>query len=112
LLTRALSLWRGSPLAEFRHEPFAGPAARRLVDLRLDALEQRIEADLELNRHDRVVAELETLVSEEPLRERPRRQLMLALYRCGRQAEALARYREGRRLVVDELGIEPSTALQ
>src|ERR671936_481705 len=112
LFRRALSLWRGAPLAEFRREPFASPAARRLADLRLDALEQRIEADLQLRRHERVVGELEELVASEPLRERPRRQLMLALYRSGRQAEALAHYREGRRLIVEELGIEPGPALR
>ena len=112
LLAEALSLWRGPALAEFRTEPFARPAARRLAELRLAALEQRIDAELELGRHDRLVAELEALAAEEPLRERPRRQLMLALYRSGRHADALARYREGRRLLVDELGIEPSPALQ
>ena len=112
LLRQALSLWRSAALAEFRQEPFAGPAARRLCELRLSALEQRIEADLELGRHEAVVGELEALVEQEPLREVPRRQLMLALYRCGRQADALARYREDRRALVEELGIEPSPALQ
>jgi DNA-binding SARP family transcriptional activator len=112
LLADALSLWRGAPLAEFRDEPFAAAAARRLDDLRISALEQRLEADLELGRHDRVVPELEGLVAQEPLRERPRRQLMVALYRSGRQAEALACYRDGRRRIVDELGVEPSSALQ
>ncbi len=112
LLAAALALWRGSPLAEFREEPFAVAAARRLADLCLAALEERIEAQLELGEHARVVAELESLVAAEPLRERPLRQLMLALYRCGRQAEALARYRAGRRKLIDELGIEPGPALQ
>ena len=112
LLAEALSLWRGAPLAEFGAEPFAATAARRLSDLRVSALEQRIEADLALGRHERVVAELEALVAQEPLREQPRRQLMLALYRSGRQAEALACYREGRRRGVAELGLEPSGALQ
>src|SRR5207247_9050775 len=78
----------------------------------VSALEQRIEAELELGEHARLVAELEALAELEPLREWPRRQLMLALYRCGRQAEALARYRDGRRRLVDELGIEPSPRLQ
>jgi hypothetical protein len=78
----------------------------------LRAVEQRIEAQLELGRHALLLGELEALVEQEPLREWPRRQLMLALYRCGRQAEALARYREGRSLLVDELGIEPSPKLQ
>ena len=108
LLSEALSLWRGQPLAEFREEPFARAAARRLAELRLGALEQRIEAELELGEHARLVSELEELVEEEPLREWPRRQLMLALYRSGRQAEALERYRSGRKLLVAELGIEPS----
>jgi DNA-binding SARP family transcriptional activator len=112
LLSDALSLWRGAPLAEFPGEPFAAAAARRLDDLRISVLEQRIEADLALGRHERVVAELETLVAQEPLREQPRRQLMLALYRSGRQAEALACYRDGRRLSVADLGLEPSEALQ
>jgi len=112
LLDEALSLWRGAPLAEFRDEPFALAAARRLEELRLRALEQRIEAQLELGEHARLVGELEALVEQEPLREWPRRQLMLALYRSGRQAEALERYREGRRLLVHELGIEPSPRLQ
>jgi DNA-binding SARP family transcriptional activator len=112
LLDRALALWRGSPLAEFRGAPFARPAARRLGELRLAALEQKLEAELELGRHERAVAKLDALVEEEPLRERPRRLLMLALYRAGRQADALASYRDGRRLLVHELGIEPSAALQ
>ena len=112
LLANALSLWRGDPLAEFPVEPFAATAARRLEDLRISALEQRIDADLALGRHEQVVAELETLVAQEPLREQPRRQLMLALYRSGRQAEALACYRDARRRGVAELGLEPSEALQ
>jgi DNA-binding SARP family transcriptional activator len=112
LLDRALALWRGSPLAEFRNEPFAAAAARRLGELRLAALEQKLETELELGRHERAIGALSALVEEEPLRERPRRLLMLALYRGGRHAEALARYREGRRLLVQELGIEPSVGLQ
>jgi DNA-binding SARP family transcriptional activator len=112
LLRRALALWRGEPLAEFREEPFARAAARRLGELRLAALERKLEAELELGRHERALPELAALVEEEPLRERPRRLLMLALYRSGRQAEALERYRDGRRLLVGELGIEPSAELQ
>jgi len=112
LLADALALWRGPGLAEFRREPFSRPAARRLAELRLGALERRIEAELELGRHERLVAELEALVEAEPLREQLRRQLMLALYRSGRQAEALASYRAGRRLLVGELGIEPGPELQ
>ena len=112
LLERALALWRGEPLAEFRDEPFARAAARRLGELRLAALERKLEVELELGRHERALPELDALVEEEPLRERPRRLLMLALYRSGRQADALARYREGRRLLVGELGIEPGAELQ
>jgi DNA-binding SARP family transcriptional activator len=112
LLAEALALWRGPALADFRAEPFAVPAARRLNDLRLSALEERIEADLELGRHDRVTSDLEALVAEEPLREGPRRQLMLALYRSGRRADALACYVDARRRLVDELGLEPGVALR
>lgn len=112
LLEQALALWRGPALGEFRAVPFAIPAGRRLAELRLTAVEDRIDADLELGRHDRVIAELDGLVAEEPLRERPRRQLMIALYRSGRYAEALASYREARRLMIDDLGIEPGPALQ
>jgi len=112
LLRAALALWRGPALAEFRNEPFATGAARRLAELRLGALERRISAELELGEHGRLVGELEPLVAEEPLRESMRGLLMLALYRSGRQAEALERYREGRRILVEELGIEPGPALQ
>jgi DNA-binding SARP family transcriptional activator len=112
LYRQALALWRGPALTEFRNEPFARAAAQRLAELRLAALEQRVDAELELGRHEDLVAELEALVAEEPLRERLRGQLMTALYRSGRQAEALARYREGRRLLVEQLGIEPGPALQ
>ena len=112
LLREALELWRGRALEEFDDEPFAEAAARRLAELRLHALEERIDAQLELGEHARLVPELEALAAQEPLRERPRAQLMLALYRSGRQAEALERYRSGRQLLVDELGIEPGPALQ
>lgn len=108
----ALSLWRGAALADLASEPFAQAEILRLDDLRLAALELRIEADLALGRHVELVGELEVLVGEHPLREQPRAQLMLALYRSGRQAEALDVYRETRRLLVDELGIEPGLALQ
>jgi DNA-binding SARP family transcriptional activator len=111
-LAAALALWRGPALAEFGDEPFAVAAARRLEELRLHALESRIDAQLELGEEERAIPELEALVAAEPLRERPLRQLMLALYRTGRQADALARYREGRRRIVEELGIEPGPALQ
>jgi DNA-binding SARP family transcriptional activator len=112
LLREALDLWRGEPLADFRREPFAQAAAARLADLRLDALGHRIEAELELGCHDQLTGELATLVEEEPLRERLRGQLMVALYRSGRQGDALAAYREGRRVMVEELGIEPGRELQ
>ena len=112
LLREALGLWRGEPLAEFRREPFATAAGVRIAELRLAALERRIDAELELGEHERLVPELRALVAEEPLREPFRRQLMLALYRSGRQADALAVYRDTRRTLVDELGIEPSHELQ
>jgi DNA-binding SARP family transcriptional activator/DNA-binding beta-propeller fold protein YncE len=112
LLRDGLALWRGPPLADFAYEPFAQAEIARLEEMRLTAVEQRIEADLALGRHADVVGELEALVAAHPLREGLRRQLMVALYRCGRQAEALDAYRDGRRLLVDELGIEPSTALR
>ena len=96
-LRQGLALWRGPPLADFTYEPFAQQEIARLDELRLVALEQRIDADLALGRHAQVVGELEALVREHPLRERIRGQLMLALYRCGRQAEALEAYRDGRR---------------
>jgi DNA-binding SARP family transcriptional activator len=112
LLREALGLWRGPALADLASEPFAHTEILRLEELRLVALELRVEADLALGAHLELAGELEVLVREHPLRERPRGQLMLALYRSGRQAEALDLYRETRRLFVDELGIEPSTALQ
>jgi DNA-binding SARP family transcriptional activator len=111
LLREALALWRGPALADIAHESFAQSEILRLEELRLVALEGRIDADLALGRDAELVAELEALVREHPLRERPRAQLMLALYRAGRQAEALEVYRQTRRLLVDELGIEPSPAL-
>ena len=111
-LHSALSLWRGPPLADFTYEPFAEPTILRFEELRLGALENRIDADLALGRHGDVVGELQSLTLEHPLRERLRGQLMLALYRSGRQAEALEVYREGRRILVDELGIDPSPNLQ
>src|SRR5213596_1254069 len=110
-LSEALELWRGAPLAEFS-EPFARDAGARLEDERLAALEERIDADLALGRHARLVSELEQLVAQEPLRERPRAQLMLALYRSGRQADALELYRRTRETLSEELGIEPSLELQ
>jgi DNA-binding SARP family transcriptional activator len=111
-LRDALAIWRGPPLADFTYEPFAQREIARLEELRLVAVEQRIEAELALGRHGRLVPELEGLVAEEPLRERLRWLLMLALYRCGRRAEALEVYREGRQAMVDELGLEPGPALR
>jgi predicted ATPase/DNA-binding SARP family transcriptional activator len=111
-LRAALDLWRGAPLADFVGEPFAQPEIARLDELRLAALEDRIDADLELGRHGQLVPELERVVVEHPLRERPRAQLMLALYRAGRQADALAVYQQARKALVDDLGIEPGEALR
>jgi DNA-binding SARP family transcriptional activator len=111
-LQQALALWRGQPLAEFAFENFAQAPIGRLEEIRLAAIELRIEADLACGRHDELVGELEMLVAEHPLRERLRRQLMTALYRAGRQGEALDAYHAARRTLVDELGIEPSPALQ
>jgi DNA-binding SARP family transcriptional activator len=111
-LRQALGLWRGPALADFAYEPFAQTPILRLEELRLTALEDRFEADLGLGRHTELVGELEALVAEHPLRERLRGQLMLALYRSARQAEALDAYQETRRVLVDELGIEPTKALQ
>jgi DNA-binding SARP family transcriptional activator/DNA-binding beta-propeller fold protein YncE len=112
LLTEALSLWRGDPLSDFAFESFAQTAITRLAELKLAALEDRIDADLARGRHRIVTAELETLATEHPLRERLRAQLMLALYRSGRQADALRVYGETRRTLVDELGIEPGPDLK
>jgi len=111
-LREALALWRGEPLADFAYEPFAQAEIDRLEELRLAAIEDRIEADLELARHTDVVAELERLVERHPLRERIRGQQMLALYRSGRQAEALEAYRDARHALTEELGIEPSRELR
>jgi DNA-binding SARP family transcriptional activator len=112
LLERALGLWRGPPLADFTFDAFAAREIARLQELRLEALEARIDADLELGRHAALVAELEALTAEHPMRERLCSQRMLALYRCGRQPEALAVYRQAREVLVEELGIEPSPALR
>jgi predicted ATPase/DNA-binding SARP family transcriptional activator len=112
LLRDGLALWRGQPLAEFASLPFAQGAAGRLEELRLAAVERRIEADLALGRHADLVGELGQLITANPYRERLRAQLMLALYRSGRQAEAVDVYQETRRVLVDELGIEPSESLR
>ena len=112
LLREALGIWRGPPLADLSYEDFAQPAIARLTEARLAALEERIDADLAIGRHSAVTGELEELVKENPLRERLRGQLMLALYRAGRQADALAVYQDGRRTLVEELGVEPSPELR
>jgi predicted ATPase/DNA-binding SARP family transcriptional activator len=112
LLRAALELFRGEPLSDFRYEDFARTEIERLEDLRLTALEERIDADLALGRHAELVPELERLAAAYPLRERLCRELMLALYRSGRQAEALDVYRAARSRLADELGLEPGPALR
>jgi DNA-binding SARP family transcriptional activator len=111
-LREALALWRGAPLADLAFETFAQNEIRRLEELRLEAIEERIDADLELGEGSSLVSELEALVSQLPLRERLRAQLMLALYRSGRQAEALDVYHAGRAALSEQLGIDPGTELQ
>jgi WD40 repeat protein/DNA-binding SARP family transcriptional activator len=106
------ALWRGRPLADLEFEPFARLEAERLEELRLVAVEERIEAELELGRDAALVPELEALVAEHPLQERLRGQLMVALYRAGRQADALASYRQTSELFREELGLAPSPSLQ
>ena len=112
VLGEALSLWRGPPLAEFAYERFAQAEVARLDELRVGALEELVEAKLALGGHAEVVGELAALIAEHPYRERLRSQLMLALYRCGRQAEALQAYQEARKKLVEELGIEPGERLR
>jgi DNA-binding SARP family transcriptional activator len=112
LLREALALWRGFPLDDVAFEPFAQAAIARLGEIRLAALELRIDAELALGRHTELVGELEELVTLNPLRERFRAQLMLALYRSGRQTEALELFRAGRQALVDQFGIEPGPALR
>jgi DNA-binding SARP family transcriptional activator len=111
-LREALSLWRGPPLSDFQYDSFAQAEIARLEELHVRAVEQRVEAELALGREGQVVGELERLVLGHPYRERLRGQLMLALYRTGRQAEALDAYRKARATLVEELGIEPSTELR
>ena len=112
LLHGALALWRGGPLAELGSEPFAPAAAAQLEQLRLGALEERIDADLALGRHAQLLPELNGLVAEHPYHEPFRAQLMLALYRAGRQADALAAYRAAREDFMDGLGLEPGPDLK
>jgi DNA-binding SARP family transcriptional activator len=111
-LREALALWRGPALADLAYEPFAQVEIARLEEMRLAVLEQRIDADLALGRHAELIGELEALVARHPLRERLRCQLMLALYRSARQAEALDAYRAARRELSEELGLEPCAELQ
>jgi DNA-binding SARP family transcriptional activator len=111
-LAEALTLWRGDPLADLVREPSLASYIARLEERRLVALEQRIDADLETGRDGELVAELEALIEENPLREHFRWQLILALYRSGRQADALEIYRETRRLLAEELGLAPGPELR
>ena len=108
----ALALWRGPPLADVADEPFAASQIRRLEELRLEATELAIDADLAVGRHAEVAAEIEGLIAEHPLRERLHGQRMLALYRCGRQAEALEAFRDARRVLVEQIGVEPGPELR
>ena len=112
LLRQALAIWRGAPLGEFSYEPWAQTEIARLEELRLSALEERFEADLALGRASEIVGELEAVAQQHPFRDRLSAQLMLALYRAGRQAEALEHYRARREPALDELGLEPSQQLQ
>jgi DNA-binding SARP family transcriptional activator len=111
-LEEGLSLWRGPPLADLAYERFAQREAARLEELRIDALEQLVDAKLALGAHGELIGRLEALIAEHPYRERLRGLLMLALYRSDRQAEALAAYQEARRTLVEELGIEPGERLR
>ncbi len=112
VLRECLGLWRGPPLADFQFESFARNEIGRLEELRLVALEQRLEADLALGRAREIVGELEALVRDQPLREGLSGLLMLALYRAGRQADALVVYQNARARLVEELGLDPSQSLQ
>jgi DNA-binding SARP family transcriptional activator len=111
-LDRALALWRGPPFGDLGYTGFAQGELARLEELRLCCLEERAEAQLALGRHVALLPELERLVAENPLRERLRGQQMVALYRAGRQADALSAYQDARRALVEELGLEPGSALQ
>ena len=111
-LREALELWRGPPLAELSATPFAPAEITRMEEQHLAAVEVRVEADLAAGRHGELVGELQRLTGEHPWRERMHAQLMLALYRSGRQADALEAYRHAREILVEQLGIEPSAELQ
>jgi DNA-binding SARP family transcriptional activator/tetratricopeptide (TPR) repeat protein len=112
LLREALALWRGPALDDFAFEPFAQIPIARVNELRQNCIEERVEADLASGRHAELVPELEALVRAEPLRERVRGQLMIALYRCGRAPDALASYRSGRNALLEELGMDPGPGLR
>src|SRR5688500_4804836 len=109
---RAPGIWRGPPPADLGDEPFAAAEARRLEEVHLVALELAIESDLEAGRHRELIGRLDSLVAEYPLRERLRRLLVLALYRAGRQADALEAYRAARAKLIEELGLEPTPELR
>ena len=112
MFRQALELWRGPPLADLAYEQFAQTEIARLEERRWAAFEARVEAELALGRHADLVSDLDAAVAEQPLREHLHGQLMLALYRCGRQAEALETYRSARRTLVEEIGVEPGTELR
>ncbi|MCA1831733.1 MAG: BTAD domain-containing putative transcriptional regulator [Actinomycetota bacterium] len=112
LLGRALALWRGHAYADFAYEDFARTEADSLEELRLVALEEHVEARLRLGHHDEMLAELHAVTAEHPLRERLLRHLMLALYRSGRQSDALDAYQAFRALMRDELGLDPGPDLR
>lgn len=112
LLAEAESLWRGGALAEFAYEEFASAEVTRISELRLAALEERLDIELQLGRHRVVIGELEALVAAHALRERLRGLLMIALYRAGRQADALRMFQEGRRILGEELGLDPGPELR
>src|SRR4051794_11775197 len=112
LLRDAEEQWKGVGLADFTYEEWAQPLIARLTDLRLAAIEDRVDGELSLGQHATLVSDLEALVREHPLRERLRAQLMLAMYRAGRQADALRVFQEGRVMLADELGLEPGPELR
>jgi predicted ATPase/DNA-binding SARP family transcriptional activator len=112
LFAEADALWRGDPLIDFAYDEFAQPTISRLTEMRLAVIEERIDLELALGRTDAGIAELEALVAAQPLRERARGQLMVALYRAGRQADALRTFQEGRHILGEELGLEPGPELR
>src|SRR4029079_9046969 len=112
LFAEADSLWRGNALAEFAYEEFATADITRISELRLSAVEERLARELQRGRHRVVIGELESFVASHPLRERLRGLLMIALYRAGRQSDALRTFQEGRRILGEELGREPRPAVR